>query len=106
MNSVKEILVEFGKGCSVGKAGECEECLDAAVSAIKAQGSWQPIETAQRKRGMRVIGWCTFPAGAEAREVKCHVPLNEPSAKPTWFYGSIVQTVTHWMPLPAPPDSA
>lgn len=33
---------------------------------------WQPIETAPRKHGERIIGWCVFPAGAEWREVKCY----------------------------------
>ena len=65
---------------------------------------WQPIETAPRKRGERIIGWCTFPAGAEAREIKCFIPFDLPSAKPMWFYEGVKQTVTHWQPLPGPPN--
>lgn len=34
--TIREILIEFGKGCSCGKPGECEPCLDAAVRAILA----------------------------------------------------------------------
>lgn len=31
----REILIEFGKGCTCGKAGECEECLDGALRALR-----------------------------------------------------------------------
>lgn len=65
--------------------------------------AWQPIETAPRKRGERIIGWCVFPAGSEAREVKCFVPIGAPFDGPSWFYQGIKQNVTHWMPLPTPP---
>ena len=65
---------------------------------------WQPIETAPRERGKRIIGWCTFPAGAEAREIKCFIWLDRPNAEPMWLYYGISQTVTHWMPMPEPPQ--
>lgn len=41
--TLKEILQEFAKGCSNGKPGECEECLDAALGAIERQYAGKPI---------------------------------------------------------------
>lgn len=69
--------------------------------------TWRSIkdDPPKCKRGDRIIGWCAFPAGAEAREIKCYIPLDRPDDEPLWFYGGIKQNVTHWMPLPEPPDA-
>jgi Protein of unknown function (DUF551) len=79
--------------------------LSAALTASQAEtaAAWQPIETAPNIRGVRIIGWCVFPAGAEAREVKGYIPLDRMEDAVQWFYGSVLQNVTHWMPLPPPP---
>ena len=55
-------------------------------------------------RGTRIIGWCVFPAGAEAREVKNKKPIMSPDAPPYWEYHGIMQNVTHWRYLPNPPS--
>jgi Lar family restriction alleviation protein len=58
-----------------------------------AQG-WQDISTAPKDRPF--IGWCTFPAGEEARQV-CWLR--------TGFWGhGCTQNVTHWMEMPAGPS--
>lgn len=33
----REILLEFSKGCSCGGPGECEPCLDGALSALEKE---------------------------------------------------------------------
>jgi len=66
---------------------------------------WQPIDTAPRKRGGRIIGWCVFPAGAEWREVKCYIPIDRPNDAPQWFYQGVTQNVTLWM-IPTAPTGA
>jgi hypothetical protein len=74
-----------------------------ALTPADSKAAWQPIETAPNIRGVRIIGWCVFPAGAEAREVKGYIPLDRMEDAVQWFYGSVLQNVTHWMPLPPPP---
>lgn len=64
---------------------------------------WKPIETAPSERGSRILGWCKFPAGEEARII-----TNSPSylADPgsvRWEAYGCEQDATHWMPLPEPP---
>jgi hypothetical protein len=70
----------------------------------KAEAGWQDIRTAPTCRGARIIGWCTYPAGAEARIVQNAPAYLEPPDATRWDFGGLTQTVTHWMPLPPPPS--
>jgi Protein of unknown function (DUF551) len=83
---------------------DSKAALERMLAEARAEtaANWQPIETAPNIRGVRIIGWCVFPLGAEAREVKGYIPLDRMDAV-QWFYGSVLQNVTHWMPLPPPP---
>lgn len=61
---------------------------------------WQPIETAPKDAGTRIIAWCVYPAGAEARVVtayKCSCCQHV-----VWKCWDIIQNPTHWMPLEPP----
>lgn len=87
---------------------DSEENARKIVDALNTRApvvpdGWQGIESAPKKRGERIIGWCVFPAGAEWREVKCYTPIDRPDADPTWYYGPTPQNVTHWLPGPAAP---
>ena len=104
---IKEILREFGRGCSNGKAGECSDCLDAAVSAIKPELGWHPIDTAPKDKTEILVTDGMFPS---------IVYWSRPTGKrkKTWVvnwnrdpYSMAPDdpSPTHWMPLPAPPPA-
>jgi hypothetical protein len=63
---------------------------------------WMPIETLPADV-RRFLGWCVFPAGAEARMIDGR--RDEIGNGAFYAYGCR-QDVTHWMPLPEPPLSA
>jgi hypothetical protein len=98
-NAIRAIPTTFTDAEMLAAAMQLPE-VRALVETAEA---WQPIETAPNIRGVRIIGWCVFPAGAEAREVKGYIPLDRMEDAVKWFYGSVLQNVTHWMPLPPPP---
>ena len=54
--NTREILKEFTKGCSNGH--DCEECLEAAVMAIRADlvPQWHPVETCPQEELVYVSG--------------------------------------------------
>lgn len=61
---------------------------------------WQPIETAPRDAWAKILGWCVFPSGAEVRLCQ-----RKPSfGGHQWMALGCSQNVTHWMPLPSPPQ--
>jgi hypothetical protein len=101
------MLAEAIRLDSVREEIDTLRALSAALTASQAEtaADWQLIETAPNIRGVRIIGWCVFPLGAEAREVKGYIPLDREDAV-QWFYGSVLQNVTHWMPLPPPPKGS
>jgi hypothetical protein len=73
--SVRGILVEFAKGCSHGPAGECEECLAGAVSAIAA------LQAAPRVADPDCE--CCYGDGLQADgETPCPCVFNPPAAQP------------------------
>lgn len=65
--------------------------------------NWQPIETAPNERGAKILGWCVFPAGAEVRFCENRRPFVG-SKEAVWEAYGLPQKVTHWMPLPPPPE--
>ena len=94
----KDILREFGKGCSNtvnGNPADCEECLDAAARNILPK--WQPIETAHKSERLLV----SYINDSGYREVGIGL----------WWIGDewtvsceeATVTPTHWMHLPDPP---
>lgn len=67
-------------------------------------GAWQPIETAPTARGVKILAWCVFPAGAEVRLCQNLSAYRSPPGTTSWEAYGMAQKCTHWMPLPAPPD--
>lgn len=65
----------------------------------KAMSEWQPIETAP-KDGTVVLLYCGGKEVVSARHYAndCWTPEHDMAQGVTW--------ATHWMPLPAPPQTA
>ena len=75
--------------------------IDVEKDKIGKKGQWQPIETAP-KDGTRIIGLCSRLSVTTIKFVSAF----EGDA-PAWFSGELgkyVSPITHWMPLPEPPD--
>lgn len=64
---------------------------------------WQPIGTAPKDQ--RILAWCVFGGGAEARVCKWMpwMLAYGDGEGGQWYAHGCGQSVTHWMPLPAPP---
>lgn len=86
--------------------------LDAAIALMRGQ-SWQPIETAPKEEGLKILGASNAPwtqdyypvlvyegqrFGANKQYFGWYAPFDHDDRAPD---------PTHWQPLPAPPkDSA
>lgn len=73
------------------------------------QVSWQPIETAPRDEmilvihqqlGMIQAELCTAMLESPAEE-RHEFPWDSPAGQGSWLYS---KDITHWMPLPEPPQ--
>ena len=77
---------------------------------------WQPITTAPKVRGMRVLGW-------DGHEISVMSYIDRSKSNCDWkwevqcdYGGHVTEyditckefdgTITHWMPLPEPPTEA
>jgi len=60
---------------------------------------WRPVETAPKDA--RILAWCIFPAGGEVR----FVTWRSDYYNGAWMAYGCPQEVTHWMPVPPPPNS-
>lgn len=64
-----------------------------------AMNVWQPIETAPNRRGSRVLLFCMTPSDSV-------VVIGTRIDDDEWEHeeGGLVKNITHWMPLPEPPQ--
>lgn len=80
---------------------------------VAAMSAWQPIETAPKDADVWIIAW-------DGNTVLPVMWINDTEFSPytgwayaseTWGgvlydgYNEVVTTLTHWMPLPAPPEA-
>lgn len=79
------------------------------MSAREGFGKWQPIETAP-KDGTEVLGCCWLPNYYAPCMVVWAAYHPNSRGKETWrtsaICGNKMGHVTHWMPLPPPPELA
>lgn len=91
------------------RSEECLRELTDAVNACRAVGTlpepnaaraqgqagegWRPIAEAPDTPWLKIIGWCVFPAGAEARYCQ-----REYDGR--WIALGVTQNVTHFKPWP------
>lgn len=76
----------------------------AAITAFQAE-AWQPIETAPKERGAKILGWCVYPAGAEVRLCQNAPAYTSVPGATRWEAYGMSQQVTHWQPLPPAPKA-
>lgn len=72
---------------------------------IERLGTWQPIETAPDSQSIDV--WLTSKHNPQfgARVTDVHKVGNRWFGFPNWWSATDGVLPTHWMPLPAPPES-
>ena len=81
-----------------------DEAMRAAITAYQAE-AWQPIETAPKERGAKILGWCVYPAGAEVRLCQNAPAYTSAPGSTRWEAYGMAQQVTHWQPLPPAPKA-
>lgn len=109
-----------GGGDVAGRRADRLRVRPAADEAEGARSEWQPIETAPKDSGQRIlvtggytfdnwdvyiVHWGMFPIGRYNRETCCVETVREWE----WRLDGDMQSVahpTHWMPLPRAPEPA
>lgn len=73
------------------------------VASNDQLGAWLPIETAPKS--VRIIGFCPSIGYSMPVVIQC-VFADDEWWPDCWEYSGDAISPTHWMPLPAPPQSA
>ena len=92
-----EELVGFYNHCMATEQGQVAELIDKAIAALEAQ-EWVSVEDRLPESNTIVLGWGSH-----------HWPwVVEMESEPNEWYdssdGNGVVGVTHWKPLPEPPE--
>ena len=76
--------------------------LEDCVNELKQSQQWQPIETAPKEKGTKILLY--FPAIHSKSMIELMVSQTIGNEEVTWKSDDgTIFTPTHWMPLPKPP---
>ena len=83
----------------------------AGCPASPCSACWTPIEDGLPEYQRGCLVWCPLNQNIFAAYYYFYAGINDPDRKPIWAFfdaggpiDKITQDITHWMPMPSPPN--